>query len=85
QYLKEVKENALKAYENQDYPFDELVEKLDINRDMSRSALFDTMFVLQNLEFADDHFKNLKFETFETKTKIAKFDLTLSAIETDDT
>ncbi|WP_156483870.1 non-ribosomal peptide synthetase, partial [Metabacillus fastidiosus] len=81
-YLKEVKENALKAYENQDYPFDELVEKLDIKRDMSRSALFDTMFILQNLEVSDDKINGLNFEAYDTKTNIAKFDLTLSAIET---
>ncbi|NEY83022.1 amino acid adenylation domain-containing protein, partial [Bacillus sp. 3H-10] len=80
-YLTEVKETALKAYENQDYPFDELVEKLDLERDTSRSALFDTMFVLQNLDTSNENMKGLKFETYENKVNIAKFDLTLSAIE----
>ncbi|WP_432401626.1 amino acid adenylation domain-containing protein [Wukongibacter sp. M2B1] len=81
-YLKEVKENALKAYENQDYQFDELVEKLDLERDMSRSALFDTMFVLQN--FDDDKFeiKGLEFEPYRGEFNASKFDLTLTAVET---
>ncbi|KAF6614167.1 AMP-binding protein, partial [Paenibacillus sp. EKM102P] len=43
-YLQEVKEHALRAYEHQDYPFEELVEKLNVTRDTSRNALFDTMF-----------------------------------------
>lgn len=81
-YLREVKENALKAYENQDYPLDELVEKLDLQRDMSRSALFDTMFVLQNLDTSDEEIKGLNFETYDSELNIANFDLTLSAVET---
>ncbi|WP_139487924.1 non-ribosomal peptide synthase/polyketide synthase [Brevibacillus dissolubilis] len=80
-YLKEVKENALKAYENQDYPFDELVEKLQLHRDMSRNALFDTMFVLQNLDQTDAGVSGLQFESYQMELDIAKFDLTLTAVE----
>ena len=54
EYLKKVKEKTLNAYENQDYQFEELVEKLDINRDLSRNPLFDVMFALQNIEEARD-------------------------------
>ena len=50
EFLAEVKDNALRAYENQDYQFEELVEKLNIPRDMSRNPLFDTMFVMQNTD-----------------------------------
>nr|WP_309245933.1 non-ribosomal peptide synthase/polyketide synthase [Bacillus glycinifermentans] len=83
EYLKDVKETALKAYENQDYQFDDLVEQLDLNRDMSRNPLFDTMFVLQNLDHADADIKGLTFETYESDIHISKFDFTLSAIEKD--
>ncbi|MFC8148507.1 bacitracin non-ribosomal peptide synthetase BacC [Bacillus paralicheniformis] len=81
EYLQDVKETALKAYENQDYQFDDLVEQLDLERDMSRNPLFDTMFVLQNLETADAEIEGLTFEPFESDIHISKFDLTLSAIE----
>ncbi|KJD52178.1 hypothetical protein UZ38_39070, partial [Bacillus amyloliquefaciens] len=83
EYLQDVKETALKAYENQDYQFDDLVEQLDLERDMSRNPLFDTMFVLQNLEKADAEIEGLTFEPFESDIHISKFDLTLSAIEKD--
>ncbi|MGN4562436.1 condensation domain-containing protein, partial [Bacillus cereus group sp. MYBK5-2] len=49
-YVQEVKETMLNAYENQEYPFEELVQKVNIKRDMSRNPLFDTMLVLQNTE-----------------------------------
>ncbi len=32
EYLQEVRETALEAYEHQDYPFEELVDKLGVTR-----------------------------------------------------
>jgi amino acid adenylation domain-containing protein len=43
-----LKENTLKNYNHQMYPFDRLVEELDLARDISRNAVFDVMLVLQN-------------------------------------
>ncbi|MCP4149610.1 MAG: amino acid adenylation domain-containing protein, partial [bacterium] len=50
EFLNNVKETTLEAFENQDYQFEELVGKLDISRDASRSPLFDVMFQMQNME-----------------------------------
>ncbi|WP_428231992.1 amino acid adenylation domain-containing protein [Flavobacterium sp.] len=44
------KETLLNAYSHQEYPFDSLVEELEIKRDLSRSVLFDALVVLQNQE-----------------------------------
>jgi amino acid adenylation domain-containing protein len=46
--LEKEKESLLSAYENQIYPFDELIGKLKLKRDISRSALFDVLVVLQS-------------------------------------
>jgi amino acid adenylation domain-containing protein len=43
-FLKEVKQRTLDAFENQEYPFDELVDELSLQRDASRNPLFDVMF-----------------------------------------
>ena len=43
-----VRVNTLDGYTHQTYPFDKLVDDLDLVRDMSRNALFDIMIVLQN-------------------------------------
>ncbi|MDR4329602.1 non-ribosomal peptide synthetase, partial [Bacillus pseudomycoides] len=73
--------NALKAYENQDYPFEELVDKVNINRDMSRNPVFDTMFVLQNMQQEEKGIQGLQLIPYVGKHKISKFDLTLIGIE----
>ncbi|MCK4259133.1 MAG: amino acid adenylation domain-containing protein, partial [Halanaerobiales bacterium] len=84
QFLTEVKENALKAYEHQDYQFEMLVEKLDLERDLNRNPLFDTMFVLQNSDSSELMVSDLKLHPYEFKNRIAKFDLTLNAVKTDE-
>lgn len=81
-FLKEVKQAALEAYENQDYPFEELVEKLNIGRDFSRNPLFDTLLTLQNMEMGAEEIAGLKFTQYKFDSGIAKFDLMLLAVET---
>lgn len=43
--IKKVRHTTLEAFDHQDYPFDKLVEELDIKKDLSRSALFDVLVV----------------------------------------
>ncbi|MGG4216520.1 amino acid adenylation domain-containing protein, partial [Paenibacillus alvei] len=80
-YLQEVKEHALSAYEHQDYPFEELVEKLNLTRDTSRNALFDTMFELKTLEQQELLLEGLTLSSYPLDNQTAKFDLTLDAVE----
>ncbi|PNQ82013.1 non-ribosomal peptide synthetase [Paenibacillus sp. F4] len=80
-YVLEVKENALKAFEHQDYPFEELVEKLGVDRDLSRNPLFDTMFALQNLEQKEQQLAGLQLASYPSEQTTAKFDLSLFAVE----
>ncbi|WDZ59801.1 non-ribosomal peptide synthetase [Paenibacillus polymyxa] len=80
-YVLEVKENALKAFEHQDYPFEELVEKLDVDRDLSRNPLFDTMFALQNIEQKEQQLAGLQLASYPSEQTTAKFDLSLFAVE----
>lgn len=82
--LWEVKENALRAYENQEYQFEELVEKLNVKRDMSRNPIFDTMLVLQNVEKRELETQELKMTPYKFKNRAAKFDITLNAFKTED-
>jgi len=43
-FLQEVKHRTIAAFENQDYPFEELVEKVSVERDTSRNPIFDVSF-----------------------------------------
>nr|WP_276540155.1 non-ribosomal peptide synthetase [Paenibacillus dendritiformis] len=81
EYVQEVRENTLRAYENQDYPFEELVGKLDVSRDVSRNPLFDTMFVLQNTEQSEVNIEGLTCKLYPNEHNVAKFDLTFSLTE----
>ncbi|MFJ8520731.1 amino acid adenylation domain-containing protein, partial [Lysinibacillus xylanilyticus] len=81
-FLKEVKENSLSAYENQDYSLEVLVEKLNIVRDTSRNPLFDVVFNMNDI--ASDNINDVDGlilkKCYEEKNT-AKFDLTLSATQ----
>ena len=50
EFLMEVKENLLGAYENQDYPLDELIANLGLQGESSRNPLFDTVFTSNILD-----------------------------------
>ncbi|MCP5049844.1 MAG: amino acid adenylation domain-containing protein, partial [bacterium] len=90
-FLTEVKETTLKAFENQEYPFEELVEKASVIRDTSRNPLFDFMFVLQNFsnnevsmqeeQDAVESTSNENREIHGYTHRITKFDITLTLIE----
>lgn len=81
QHLKKIKETAIEAFENQDYPFEEIVEKLKIERDYSRNPVFDTMFVLQNILQSDSTVEGINFKNHIIDSGISKLDLTLTAYE----
>ncbi|SHK85208.1 Phosphopantetheine attachment site, partial [Clostridium cavendishii DSM 21758] len=81
EYLKSIKEKALSAYENQDYQFDELVDKVKPVRDLIRNPLFDVMFVLQNLEKVNSEIEDLIFKQYNLSHGVEKFDITMTAIE----
>lgn len=79
--LKRTREVALDAYTHQSVPFEKLVEEMRPERSLSRSPLFQTMFVLQREAASDLTLKGMEVETLRVTTPSAKFDLTLGAIE----
>ncbi|ATO50301.1 non-ribosomal peptide synthetase [Brevibacillus laterosporus] len=80
EYLSEVKETVLGAYQNPDYPFEELVEKTLVQRDISRNPLFDVMFSVEKLPSAVQ-FDELRFCPRLFDWKKAKFDLDWTVVE----
>ncbi|WP_374004953.1 amino acid adenylation domain-containing protein [Bacillus velezensis] len=80
-YLAEVRQAALEAYEHQDYPFEELVERLGVQRDTSRNPLFDAMLVVQNIEHEELLLDGLHIQPADVSRPVSKFDVTLQASE----
>lgn len=81
EFLRSVRENTLRAFENQDYQFEELVGKLKIKRDLSRNPLFDTLFILQKLDVSEIKIGDLNIVSKKLQNRISKFDLTFEAVE----
>ncbi|ETT37861.1 hybrid nonribosomal peptide synthetase/polyketide synthase [Paenibacillus sp. FSL R7-269] len=78
-FLAGVKEKALQAYEHQDYPFEELVDQLNMGRNLNGTALFNVMFVLQVMDNPAIEVNGMKYAPYPFENKTAKFDLVLQA------
>jgi amino acid adenylation domain-containing protein len=84
-FLAETRIKALAVYENQDYPFEMLVDKVSTGRDASRNPLVDVMFAWE------DVFQGSKLSLegcsevtiMRPVSEVAQFDLTLSGNEVD--
>ncbi|MGD2085225.1 MAG: amino acid adenylation domain-containing protein [Candidatus Aminicenantes bacterium] len=83
QFLGEIKKSTIKAFENQDYLYEDLIELVAVERDTARNPLFDTMFVRQNRDVLELEIPELKIQPVDFETHISKFDLSLTAIETE--
>ncbi len=84
-FLSDVKINTFAAFDNQDYPYEELVSKVAPRVDAGRNPLFDVVF---GLEYETDPTSYLmevaipdRSKPYEFRTKNAKFDLTLICVE----
>ena len=84
EFLQDVKKNSLNAYENQEYQLDQLVEKLDIRKELSRNALFDTMFVSKNIDMEEIDIEGITLKPYGFGLDISKFDITLTTVETEE-
>ena len=60
----------------------DLVEELQPERDLSRTPLFQVMFVLQNAPQAELHVSDLSIDFMTSDSGTARFDLTLSVADT---
>ncbi|MEW2813232.1 amino acid adenylation domain-containing protein, partial [Streptomyces massasporeus] len=63
-------------------PFERLVEELAPERDLSRTPLFQVMFILQNAGEEAWQFADLDIDNYPNASRVAQFDLTLSMQET---
>jgi amino acid adenylation domain-containing protein len=94
-FLSQVRHTVLGAIGHQDYPFPLLVEKLQPNRDPSRSPIFQVLFALQKPQHFEEvvdlfapsetaspiNWGELKLEPFEIPQQEGQFDLALEIIE----
>ena len=80
--LDRVREVALGAYSHQDLPFEKLLEALQPPRDLSRTPLFQVLFVLQNTPRQPPELLGLSVDPLEIAPETANFDVCLNLSET---
>jgi acyl carrier protein len=89
-FLGEVKVNALRSFENQEFQYEELTRELGLQGNVGRNALFDTVFEIINVEGLggavpgsrdEDALPGISAVDIETQAK-AVFDIILTAVET---
>ncbi|HVS00719.1 MAG TPA: amino acid adenylation domain-containing protein, partial [Thermoanaerobaculia bacterium] len=78
QLLLRVRETALEAYAHQDLPFEVLVDDLRIERDLSRTPLFQILFVEQSAPLRRLELPGLRLTPHEIDLGTARFDLALA-------
>jgi non-ribosomal peptide synthetase component F/acyl carrier protein len=81
EFLAEIRERSLQAFENQDYPFEDLAEKVALDRDANRNPVFDVMFTYLNIDIPEVEIPGLRMIPYEYEKPAAKFELTLNARE----
>ncbi len=81
QLLDRAREVTLGAFAHQEVPFEKLLEALRVERDLSRTPLFQVMLVLHNFPRAALDLGGVRLETIPVDQGRADFDLTLWLLE----
>jgi myxalamid-type nonribosomal peptide synthetase MxaA len=84
EFLQQVREVTLGAYDHQDIPFEQLVEALRPDRSLGRHPIFQVMFVLQNAPQSQLGLPGLTATLEDSANGTSKFDLLLSLVERGD-
>ncbi|NEW09285.1 amino acid adenylation domain-containing protein [Paenibacillus sp. SYP-B3998] len=80
-FLEETKGTTLQSLEHQDYPFEELVDKLRVDRSLNRNPVFDVLLALQNMDQRSLDLGDLYMSAYPYVHPTAKFDLSLYVTE----
>ncbi|MFD3262320.1 amino acid adenylation domain-containing protein, partial [Paenibacillus lentus] len=79
--LSRVKERMLQASEHQDYPFELLIEKMNLIRDVSRNPVFDTMFDFHYKSNQKLQLEHLRLTPMNQDNGTSKFDMSIDVLE----
>ena len=82
--VQRVREVVLAAFANQEIPFELILEELRVERDLSRTPLFQVFFNVLNFGAKKRDFGSLSFEPVINSELDSKFDLTLYVGESDE-
>jgi amino acid adenylation domain-containing protein len=79
--LARIKQTCLAAFAHQTYPFDRLVDELEVAREMNRNPLFDVLVALQD-DSQPAGLPGIRVSELEVDEPFSRFDLTFNFTET---
>lgn len=82
-YLQQVKEAILMGLENQDFQYENLIDKLNVPRELNRNPLFDVLFSLRNTDMPELDISGLTLYLCGVDSNKSKFDISLLVSEKD--
>ncbi|BBM00789.1 non-ribosomal peptide synthetase [Microbulbifer sp. GL-2] len=82
--LNQSRERSLAAYENQQVPFEKLLEEIQPDRSLSHQPAVQILLSLHNNEKSDINLTGLQCEYLEQDGYQARYDITLNVMEQDD-
>ena len=83
QFLQEVKKRTLDVFENQEYQFEELVDKVGKDRDLSRNPLYSVGFAFNNIrpDTSPIEFPGFEMKSHQFEVNAAKNDFYFAGFE----
>jgi non-ribosomal peptide synthetase component F len=84
QVMARVRQTTLGAYQNQDLPFEQILDALKIERSLSRTPLFQIVFSFPNAPVPPLELPGLEGERVRVETARSNFDMTFTIVEQED-
>ncbi|WP_052496594.1 non-ribosomal peptide synthetase [Pedobacter lusitanus] len=81
--IDKVKDKTVAGFNHQQYPFDYLVDSLELEREANRNPIFDVLVALQNISLGNEaeSMEGITVTPYQTEQAISKFDLTFNFID----
>lgn len=80
EFIEDVKNNVIAALENQDYQFEDLIEKLKVKREFGKNPLFNTIFSYNYGYIKGFATQDIIFEPYDISYVIPKFDIEVEVV-----
>jgi amino acid adenylation domain-containing protein len=73
--LRQIRDTCIDAYDNQDVPFDRLVDELGVHRSSTYTPLYQTLFTFQDVRNRPEHLDDLALSQVHVDTGVAPTDV----------
>lgn len=80
-FLEKVTSHSIEAFDNQEYPLENMIRDLDFFRESNSNPLFNTVFSLVYYNHYKKRYNDLEYTPFSYNDRTSKFDLLLEVFE----